>query len=274
MNIRQALIAAFTLATLFTQTHAANFTLQGSSENDYKPALDAAAQQLASLLNLTPSELPALTIVANRNSSESDAYQGQADLVLADDLLAKKQRGDETMASVIAHEVCHLWLIELAKSHGLAQTKQGYLPSYGHSQFNDWFDEMAAVRCEQGDLAERRLATDFTFIPLATYLTQIHPVYERMQAQITAAVAAQKAKKQNGEAQQTVLKMTVEDDNFADFYQQSAYFAAFLSTLDTQLELGDWFALAQQADPERVAKQLNFENLAEMEQAFYQYIPW
>ncbi|WP_258807625.1 hypothetical protein [Pseudidiomarina sp. CB1] len=274
MLFRTFALTIFATMALTAHASSTQFVLQGTSENDYRPALETAVQRLATLLTIEPSALPPLTIVVNRSSSESDTYQGPADLVLADDLLAKKQRGNETMASVVAHEACHLWLIELAKAQGLDQTKQGYLPSYGHSKFNDWFDELVAVRCEQGDLATQRRATDFEFIPLAKYLVQTHPVYERMQAQINAALAAQKAKQNGKNGDQTVLKLTIKDDNFGDFYRQSAYFAEFLTTLAVDLQLQDWLALAQHEDPEQIAKRLNFKNLSEMEQAFYQFIPW
>lgn len=275
MNFRVFLIVCLSSLPITVAAQSPAFTLQGNTIHDYQPSLEQATKQLAQLLAIEPSEIPHLQIVLNKTATENQNYQQSAPheplLILSEDLLEKKQRANETMASVVAHEACHLWLIELAKQRGLEQVKQGYLPSYGHSQLNDWFDEMVAVACEQGALAEQRRQADFSFIPLATYLTQMHPVYERMQAQIAAAVAAQKAKKSGG---QSVVKLTVEDENFADFYRQSAYFAEFLMGQPEQISIDKWLHLAQEKDPEIVAIKLGFKNLAEFEQTFYQFIPW
>lgn len=278
MIIRLLVILSLCCIPLPTYAQANAFTLEGTATNDYRPALIQAVNQLSALLGVASEAIPHLRIVVNSNAQESqrtkDLPGGERILVLSEDLLAKKQRTDETMASVVAHEACHLWLIELAKSAGIQQTKTGYLPSYGHSQFNDWFDELTAVACEQGALAAKRREAEFSFIPLATYFTQQHPVYARMKEQIAAAIAAKKANSSSDQSGQTVLKLTTTDESFADFYRQSAYFAAFVQQLPLDLDTHRWFQMAQQSDPERIAVELGFASLAELELAFHQFIPW
>jgi hypothetical protein len=61
--------------------------------------------------------------------------------------------------NIIAHEACHKLLIHQVEDKGLRAESNGELV-YGHGLLPDWFDEMAAVMCENQILADMRLTDD------------------------------------------------------------------------------------------------------------------
>ena len=247
-------------------------TTAGVASADYDAPLAYAAGQLTELLQIDGKDLPFLTVVISQTSAEREAYVAadlaQPYLLLSEDLLQKKQGQHATLADVVAHEACHLWLIELAEQHGIAQRKQ-MIPQYGHSEFNDWFDEMVAVSCEGSKLQQQRTTTAFTPIPMAQFLTQVHPVYAQLQARIAAAVAA---RKQDGEQGQSVIKLTVDNSDFARYYKQSAHFYQFLRAQQPDLSAVEWFNLATLDDAEHIAQQLGFKSLAALERSFIEFV--
>jgi hypothetical protein len=247
-------------------------TTEGVDAGQYNEALTFAQRQLRELLSLEFNVLPKLNVVITKTSEDRKQYSNQEltkpFLLLSEDLLLQKKGGRVNLSDVVAHEACHLWLISLAEEKGIPQLKRE-LPSYGHGEFNDWFDEMVAVSCEGEALQQQRTEQNFELIPLKEYLTQQHPVYEQLQAQIAEALAARNSK---GESPQTVIKMTVDKPDFGRYYRQSALFYIFLQSRHQQLTTDEWFAIAQAKSPEEQAKGLGYPTMRELEQAFLNFI--
>ena len=245
--------------------------IEVTEQAEYIGALNTAQQSLLELfadpsLNLPPLHLVLTATSEQRKEVDASAFQ-RPFLVLSEDLLEKKATSSASMADVVAHEACHLWLIALAEQMGIEQ-QRGQIPKYGHAQFNDWFDEMVAVRCEGENLSSQRLKADFEPIPLAEYFTQTHPVYAQIEAQIAAIIAAKKAQQQS----QSVIKISTSETAAIDFYYQSAHLAEFILSQKQLLSLTTWFTVGMSNEPEVIAKQLGFNSLAAMQQSFNDYL--
>ncbi|RUO42057.1 hypothetical protein CWE22_07900 [Pseudidiomarina aestuarii] len=195
-------------------------------------------------------------------------------LVFARQVLAAKQRDNQTLGSVLAHEVCHLWFIEWVKSQGFEQERLQPLPAYGHSAIPDWFDEVVAVGCEGTEMANMRRTMDFELVPMHTYMTQIHPVYAQIKAQIQAQLAARSdAEKKSGQA---VFSMQLDDDAPRHFYRQSAWMSDFISSQKTESFSAQWLSqfVTAGSNPDQQAEALGFSSAAALEQSFTEFVQY
>lgn len=189
-------------------------------------------------------------------------------LIFARQVLAAKQRDSQTLGSVLAHEVCHLWFIEWVKSQGFEQERLQPLPAYGHSAIPDWFDEVVAVGCEGTDMANKRRTTDFELVPMDTYMTQIHAVYAQIKAQIQAQLAARsEAEKKPGQA---VFSMKLDDEAPIHFYRQSAWMWNFIDAQRAEPFNADWLTqfIAAGSDADQQAKTFGFDTAVKLEDSF------
>lgn len=189
-------------------------------------------------------------------------------LVFARQVLAAKQRDNQTLGSVLAHEVCHLWFIEWVKSQGFEQKRLQPLPAYGHSAIPDWFDEVVAVGCEGTEMANMRRTMDFELVPMHTYMTQIHPVYAQIKAQIQAQLAARsETEKQSGQA---VFSMKLNDDAPGHFYRQSAWMWDFIDAQQAEPFNAEWLTqfIAAGSNADQQAKTFGFDSATKLEESF------
>ncbi|MBL4940850.1 MAG: hypothetical protein JKY81_04215 [Colwellia sp.] len=166
------------------------------------------------------------------------SHQGQLSATKKVDINEEKLN----KANILAHEVCHKLLINKVDEKGLRKKSNadetGRL-GYGHSLLPDWFDEMAAVICENQYLKTDRLS-DLTgdFIPFSQYLNMEHPVMAQQQEQIKALMAKmkQQLKQKSTEKKDDTHYVMVMDISEADessrlavkFYSQTALFSQFL----------------------------------------------
>jgi len=132
--------------------------------------------------------------------------------------------------NILAHEACHKLLINQVEEKGL-KSKRGNELTYGHAILPDWFDEMAAIMCENQALSEMRLSNNIdTFIPFEKFLDMENPAFTSIKKQMNRLVKQQRALS-NDKKQTTVMAVTLDEaDNEQAllFYQQAALFRHFL----------------------------------------------
>jgi len=133
--------------------------------------------------------------------------------------------------NIIAHEACHKLLIHQVEDKGLKAESNGELV-YGHGLLPDWFDEMAAVMCENQILTDMRLTDEIdNFIPFEDFFIMENPAFTLLKKQMNRLM--QQQLKKTNDKKTTVAMVVNLDDNNAQlsslFYQQSSLFHHFLS---------------------------------------------
>lgn len=133
--------------------------------------------------------------------------------------------------NIIAHEACHKLLIHQVEDKGLKAESNGELV-YGHGLLPDWFDEMAAVMCENQALTDMRLTGDMDdFIPFEDFFVMENPAFTLLKEQMNRMMQ-QQLKKTNDKKTTVAMVVNLDDENAqlsSLFYQQSALFHHFLS---------------------------------------------
>jgi len=133
--------------------------------------------------------------------------------------------------NIIAHEACHKLLIHQVEDKGLKAENNGELV-YGHGLLPDWFDEMAAVMCENQALTDMRLTGDMDdFIPFEDFFVMENPAFTLLKEQMNRMMQ-QQLKKNNDKKTTMAVVMELDDKNAqlsGLFYQQSALFYYFLN---------------------------------------------
>lgn len=139
--------------------------------------------------------------------------------------------------NVLAHEACHKLLINQVNDKGLPAKNNGQL-GYGHSALPDWFDEMAAIICENEALTGMRLAgLNDKFIPFSEFFTLENPAFTQVKMQMQQIMMMQKKLMANKAASNGVTIKVFDSSEFDDkaiqktttFYLQTALFHRFLS---------------------------------------------
>lgn len=192
----------------------------------------------------------------------------KAELVLSLESIKNKQHQYNTAFATLSHEICHIWLIESAKNRGIVPTPDPMgLPSYGHSNLNDWIDESVATACESGDMEKSRVNNSFSIVPLEDFLAQENPAFSAMKQQILAAL-------NNTSDQQIVISQETDDSALPAFYQQSTWFRMFLierTGKDIYRSLIE--QIANKHNPaEFLLKKLNHQHWQEVDSEFQQFI--
>jgi len=133
--------------------------------------------------------------------------------------------------NILAHEACHKLLINQVDEKGLKAKQRNEL-TYGHAMLPDWFDEMAAIMCENQALSEMRLSNDIdSFIPFKEFLDMENPAFTSIKDQMNRLVK-QQLELSNDKKQTTVMSVELDEtDNELAFlfYQQAALFRHFLT---------------------------------------------
>ncbi len=197
--------------------------------------------------------------------------QGLAHGTKTDEMTEKKLE----KYNILAHEVCHKLLMNKLEDEGLKSESNGQL-SYGHALLPDWFDEMAAIMCENRALTEMRLADDMeSFIPFDEFFVMENPAFTSIKEQMNKLIA-QKLKNDSDKNQTTIMvqKLDGNDEQLASrFYQQSALFHYFLTEkLGDQIfkRLTKQFVL--KADVQAwLLEQLTLNNVTELNAMFKQF---
>lgn len=214
-------------------------------------------------------------------------HQGQLSAVKSAKTIDKTIK-NIAKSNVLGHELCHKLLIKKVSSEGLINKSDNSLNNhigYGHTLLPDWFDEIAAVMCENQHLKTQRISNlEYDFIPFRKYLKMEHPVMAQEQEKIKALMEKMQKKiknssKENENSNQYMMIIDLDEKdeltNLATkFYSQTTLFAQFL-----QLKLGDniFRALTNQftqgVNVEKwILNQLKLENTEQLDAMFKTYV--
>jgi len=175
--------------------------------------------------------------------------------------------------NIIAHETCHMLLINQVEKKGLKYKSNGEM-SYGHGLLPDWYDEMAAVICENQALNDMRLTSDIqNFIPFDKFFIMENPAFTMIKEKMKKMMQQQGKSNNNGSL---VVAIEVDDNDGqlpVQFYQQVALFHHFLSEkLGSEIFKRLTRKFVQKADVSAwLLKELSLENVAELDVMFKQY---
>lgn len=177
--------------------------------------------------------------------------------------------------NILAHEACHKLLMNQVDEKGLKAESNGHMV-YGHALLPDWFDEMAAVMCENQALTKMRLAEEIdSFIPFADFFVMENPAFTMVKEQAMKMMQQQR-KKSNSKDGSFVMTLNVDDNNAQlshQFYQQSALFGHFLiENLGRQIFKRLTQEFVHKNDVSAwLLQQLSLNNLAELDVIFKQF---
>jgi hypothetical protein len=181
--------------------------------------------------------------------------------------------------NIIAHELCHKLLTDYVELKGLPVTKG--VEAYGHDRLPDWFDEIAAIMCENKKSSQiKQRAWLKNIIPFSDFFVMENPAMQLIRNQMAqqTLLAKQKGVKSTFEDQPILLISSDETDK-ADisgpaFYAQTAMFRFFLlHFIGDQVFKDLTTELVQGNDASQwILKQLNLKNSKQLDIKFKEYI--
>ena len=177
--------------------------------------------------------------------------------------------------NVIAHEACHMLLINQVEEKGLNYKSNGEM-SYGHGLLPDWYDEMAAVICENQALNDMRLTSGIQdFIPFDKFFIMENPAFTMIKEKIKKMMKLQ-SKNNNNNNGSLVAAIEIDDNDGqlpVQFYQQVALFHHFLSEkLGAEIFKRLTRKFVQKSDVSTwLLEELSLETLAELDVMFKQF---
>lgn len=174
----------------------------------------------------------------------------------------------------LAHEVCHMLLINQIKEKGLNAEVNGQM-SYGHGLLPDWFDEMSAVICENQALSEMRKTNVIEdYIPFDEFFIMENPAFTMVKEQVSRMMEQQR-KNSNNKGGDFAAVLDIDfDDNSSQlsllFYKQVALFRHFLiEKLGAEIFKRLTEEFVQKTDVSAwLLQELSLNNLAELDVMF------